>query len=384
MEHSLEGSVEGTESDPSGKADTQGPVVVTPSHTPGPSSVSGPSSRAPLGYPEDYVPQAKLSPPLSVTAPTFWRFARTVRRLLEGLYYHDGLSAAPAMAFHFFLSLLPLLVVIGWVLGHFARTRGVEAFFDPVFDTAPTAVVSIAKRELERLGASDLSAAPLAVVGFLWLASSGVHGMMDAFERALAVPVRRPYWKKRIYSLGFVVGGLAAVAVVSFAAVGWERISSPRPTVAKVAPGRGDALPYALPSAEPLPPTVPPELLPAVGMAPVEQPPGVTRFRARVDRALALVSFFVLAVSGVALFYRVAVENPKKLRRRIWPGAVLAILLWLAISWAFGFYVSSLGQYTLYYGSLAAVAVLLIWFWLTSLALLVGAELNAQLEGSRI
>ena len=185
MDHSLEAPVEGTASDPSGKADTRG-AVATPSHTPAPTSVSGPSA-APLGYPDDYVAQAKLSPPLPVTAPIFWRLARTVRRLLEGLYYHDGLSAAPAMAFHFFLSLLPLLVVVGWVLGHFARTRGVEAFFDPVLDTAPTAVVTIAKRELERLAASDLSAAPLAVLGFLWLASSGVHGMMDAFERALAV-----------------------------------------------------------------------------------------------------------------------------------------------------------------------------------------------------
>lgn len=378
MEHSLEASVEGTESDPSAKADTRG-TVVTPSHTPAPTSVSGPSSRAPLGYPEDYVPQAKLSPPLPVTAPLFWRLARTVRRLLEGLYYHDGLSAAPAMAFHFFLSLLPLLVVVGWVLGHFARTRGVEAFFDPVLDTAPTAVVTIAKRELERLAASDLSAAPLAVLGFLWLASSGVHGMMDAFERALAVPVRRPYWKKRIYSLGFVMGGLAAVAAVSFAAVGWERISSPRPASSA---SSGPSL--AVPSAEAAKVVVPPEVLPSVEMPAVEIPAGVTRFRARVDRALALVSSFALAVSGVALFYRVAVENPKKLRRRIWPGAVLAILLWLAISWGFGVYVSSLGQYTLYYGSLAAVAVLLIWFWLTSLALLVGAELNAQLEGSRI
>jgi membrane protein len=201
--------------------------------------------------------------------------------------------------------------------------------------------------------------------------------MMDAFERALAVPVRRPYWKKRIYSLGFVMGGLAAVAAVSFAAVGWERISSPRPA-SSASSGVTTAAP------EPAKVTVPPEVLPSVEMPAVEIPAGVTRFRARVDRALALVSSFALAVSGVALFYRVAVENPKKLRRRIWPGAVLAILLWLAISWGFGVYVSSLGQYTLYYGSLAAVAVLLIWFWLTSLALLVGAELNAQLEGSRI
>jgi membrane protein len=53
------------------------------------------------------------------------------------------------------------------------------------------------------------------------------------------------------------------------------------------------------------------------------------------------------------------------------------------VSWAFGLYVSTLADYAAFYGSLAAVAVLLVWLWLTSFAILVGAELNSQLEGLR-
>jgi len=314
----------------------------------------------------------KLSPALPDDAPAALRLLRTVRRLVEGLYIHDGLSAGPAMAFHFFLSLLPLLVVIGWVLGHVARAKGVEALLAPVFETAPEAVTQIGKRELERLAATDLSAAPLAVVGFLWLASSGIHGMMDAFERALSVPIRRPYWKKRLYSLVFVFAGLTAVAGVAFLSVGLESISQ----VAKEGLGEPREADAAAPDAGPSVDEARSE--PAAGQA-----ARVPRVRARVDRAVALVCFFLLSVSGVAAFYRVAVESPKNVTRRVWPGAVLAITLWLLISWGFGVYVASLGQYTLYYGSLAAVAVLLMWFWLTSLALLVGAELNAQLEGHR-
>lgn len=293
----------------------------------------------------------KLSPPLDPSAHWVMRLGRTVRRLAEGLYHHDGLSAAPAMAFHFFLSLLPLMVVAGWLLARFARTRGVEVFLAPVFSSAPTAVVAISKHELERLAAADLKLAPLALGGFFWLASSGVHGMMDAFERALGVPTRRPYWKKRLLSLAFVVGGLVAVCVVSFLSVGWESIATA--------------------SHDPI---VVPEL---------HLSTSAVQLRAHVDRALGLGVFFGCSVCGVAIFYRVAVAYPHGVRRRVWPGAVLAIALWLVISWAFGLYVSSLGQYTLYYGSLAAVAVLLVWFWLTSLALLIGAELNAQLEGAR-
>lgn len=355
----------------------------------------------------------RLSPPLPDDAPAVLRLLRTVRRLVEGLYIHDGLSAGPAMAFHFFLSLLPLLVVVGWVLGHVARARGVEALLAPIFETAPSAVTQIGKRELERLAATDLSAAPLAVVGFLWLASSGIHGMMDAFERALSVPIRRPYWKKRLYSLAFVFAGLTATAFIAFASVGLESIAqvatqatspsgSPPPASATVATGPASASAVPVPSlAAPQPiaeaPSAPSSEAPApsveagspsidggaVAEAEAIARPVVMRVRAKFDRALAVACFLVLSVSGVAAFYRIAVESPKSVTRRVWPGAMLAIALWLLISWGFGVYVASLGQYTLYYGSLAAVAVLLVWFWLTSLALLVGAELNAQLEGHR-
>ena len=331
----------------------------------------------------DGVPATRLSPQLHPEAAAVRRLLRTLRRLVEGLYHHDGLSAGPAMVFHFFLSLLPLLVVVGWVLGRIARSHGVEVLFDPIFETAPTAVATIGRRELERLAQSDLSAAPLAVVGFLWLASSGVHGMMDAFERALAVPVRRPYWKKRLYSLAFVFLGLSATAVVAFAVVGVESIVSVARQMSD--PEEAGA---SVPTPAPIEAGAPTSDRGATGAttttAPVPSREPSRRPRARVGRVLAIVCFLALSVSGVAVFYRFAVEYPANLRRRVWPGAVLAIALWLVISWAFGFYVTSLGQYTLYYGSLAAVAVLLMWFWLTSLALLIGAELNAQLEGSRI
>jgi membrane protein len=91
----------------------------------------------------------------------------------------------------------------------------------------------------------------------------------------------------------------------------------------------------------------------------------------------------VVGVSGLAFFYRYAVERPRGHRRRAWPGAFAAIATWLLVSWAFANYVISLGEYAVYYGSLAAVAVLLLWLYLTSLSLLLGAEVNAILEGIR-
>jgi len=89
------------------------------------------------------------------------------------------------------------------------------------------------------------------------------------------------------------------------------------------------------------------------------------------------------ALSALAAFYRFAVEHPVGVERRAWPGAIIAFAAWLVVSWGFSAYVTSLGRYDVFYGSLATVAVLLVWFYLTSWALLIGAELNAQLEGLR-
>ena len=101
------------------------------------------------------------------------------------------------------------------------------------------------------------------------------------------------------------------------------------------------------------------------------------------DHTLALLLSIAGAISGLGAFYWVSVSHTKRVRRRVFPGAALALGLWLVISWGFGLYVRTLSNYAVFYGSLAAVAVLLVWLWLTSLAILVGAELNAQLEGLR-
>ena len=101
------------------------------------------------------------------------------------------------------------------------------------------------------------------------------------------------------------------------------------------------------------------------------------------EQLIAAVLMLGTGAAFLAGFYRFAVEHPAGMRRRVWPGAVTAIVSWLLVSWAFGNYAVSIGDYALYYGSLAAVAVLLVWLYLSSLTLVIGAEVNAQLEGLR-
>ena len=155
-------------------------------------------------------PSPSILPTLPANAPLAKRFGRTVVRLFQGLYIHDAFAVAPAMAFHFFLSLLPLLVVVGFLVGHFVRQKGVDAIMDPLLDAAPDAASDIVKKELERLAGTRTADAGPAILGFLWLASSGIHGLMNAFETAVSA-LRRPWWKKRAIALAWVLGSLGVI-----------------------------------------------------------------------------------------------------------------------------------------------------------------------------
>lgn len=82
----------------------------------------------------------------------------------------------------------------------------------------------------------------------------------------------------------------------------------------------------------------------------------------------------------LAGFFRIAVDRPG-VERRVWPGALLTIVIGGIASALFGYYASNLARFALFYGSLAAVAITLAWLWIWCAALLAGAELNTQLEG---
>ena len=134
------------------------------------------------------------------------------------MHAHGALDAAASMAFNFFLSLIPLMVLVGFILGHLVRTNGVEAFMQPLLDALPGAAAGDRRRAScsvspgRALGAT----APLSVVTFFWLASSGVNHMMNIFQKVLHASPRR-WWKQRAIAFGCVVGGVFLVSVTSWA-----------------------------------------------------------------------------------------------------------------------------------------------------------------------
>jgi membrane protein len=301
-------------------------------------------------------------------------------RLYLALVAHNAFEAAAAIAFWFFLSLVPLLVLLGFLVGQVARSRGVDALVTPMLEVIPDTAEDIVRKELERMAGGATSVAPLGVIGYFWTASSGLHNLMDVFETAARVVKRRPWWLQRAIALGWVIAGLVAACVLawSLVQVDWAlHRPDPQAKPAVVAVASASAQPAQAAPA------------PAVRTTTMSRARGALKHRVHtalhtpLEQAIASGLMLIVGLALLAAFYRFAVEHPPGVRRRFWPGAVTAVASWLVVSWAFGIYAVSTASYALYYGSLTAVAVMLVWLYLTSLSLVVGAEVNALLERSQ-
>jgi len=276
-----------------------------------------------------------------------------VRSVVRGLFIHHAFDHAATMAFYFFLGTIPLLVFCGLVVGQVVRRAGAESVLASGLGGLPLPPVAadLITKELHEIAATSGTFAPLSLVGFLWLTSNGFHNLMDVLE-ILTRSQPRTWWRQRVIAIGWVAATLVAVVLVSWLVLTLDGI------VVDLGGAPAQELPRRLA-----------ELRGALLAA---------------WRGKGLMLMCVGVASGaLAAFYRIAVVHPPGIERRVWPGTIVAFGLWGFVSFAFREYLRTIGDYAVYYGSLATVAVTLLWLYLTSLALVIGAEVNAQLEGVR-
>lgn len=337
-------------------------------------------------------PRATLRARLSAVGGALGRFSpvarEAVRRFVRAAIERNVLEAAGSVAFRLFLSAVPLLVFAGYVLGILARRRGVDALLEPLAEVLPTPTLAIVRDEVRRLAEpGSVALAPLSVVGFLWLTSSGAHNLLNVFAMVFRVR-RRPWWRQRLHALGWTL-----LALVLAVCAGWARVTvdlalhpaGSHPIVSMLRPSSSRARPS---TRRPTDADAPRSTdAPRYTRNPDREASArrwLVRARARRSFTENALTFVVLLSVGVAVltaFYRYSVDVSPRPRGRAWPGALAAILAWLVVSYAFGRWIAALQQYTVYYGSLAAVAVLQLWLWVTALVLLLGGLFNAQLDG---
>jgi len=243
-------------------------------------------------------------------------------------------DVAAALTFSSVLALFPFLLFVVAVASLILDPAQVESLTAELYRVAPRAVADILGERLHALGSGGSPGLlTLGGVGAVWAASGGVVALMRALNAAYDVEETRSWWKVRVLAVLTTLAG----AVLSILAAA---IAIATPAIANaVGAGWLTSLVVLL----------------------------------RIPVA-ALLMALVLAL----LYY--VLPSAKQRFRLITPGAVVAVLIWLAASIGFSHYVANFGSYEVTYGALGGVIVLLLWMWISSQAILLGAEINALLE----
>jgi membrane protein len=285
----------------------------------------------------------KPDDPSDLTAPSRkFVLKNTAREFLAD----ECTDIAASLTYYAVLSLFPGLLALVSLLGLSGRgQQTTDMMLDILRDLGAGATVDdTIGPVVVQLTASQTAGVALVIglLGALWSASGYVNAFGRAMNRVYEIDEGRPIWKLRPMMLLVTAILLTMAAVTGLALV----ISGP---VAEVIGG-------------------------AIGLSDI----AVTIWQiAKWPVLLAIV------IVTVAILYHFTpnVRQPKF--RWISIGAVVAILTWVLVSVAFGFYVANFGSYNKTYGSLGGVIVFLLWLWITNLALLFGAELDAETERGR-
>lgn len=246
---------------------------------------------------------------------------------------------AAGVAFYAFFALFPTLFAIVAIYGLVADPAHVGSQVDAMGTVLPSGAREIIDEQLTRVASTSSSTLGwgllLSVVLAFWSASKGVRGLIDAINIAYDERESRGFFKRTGLTLLLTIGGIFAVilAVGALVAV--------------------------------------PAILGSIGLG------TVGHVLAQIARWVVLVAVIIV---GLAVLYRLAPSRDAAKWRWITPGSILASVIWLLVSVGFALYVQWFGSYQQTFGSLAAVAILLMWFYFSALAILLGAETNAEAE----
>ncbi len=264
---------------------------------------------------------------------------RTFRQIQEDNV--AGLSAQ--LAYYFFLAIFPGLIFLIALATYFPlgdMTSQVSEWLQPVL---PPSALDIITEQMSRLGGrQNTGLLSMGLLGAIWAASAALAATIDALNRAYDIEESRPIWKTRGIAIILTIG-LALFVLVSFTLV----VAGPQ-LASWIADqfGLGAVFKWAW-------------------------------------WILQWPLVFVLVATGISLVYYL---SPDADQDWIWitPGSLVATVLWLLGSLAFRFYVTNFGSYEETYGTVGAVILLLLWFYLSGFVLLVGAEINAVVEHASV
>jgi membrane protein len=267
---------------------------------------------------------------------------RFSKRLWTRINEHDVFGNAAQLSYYFLLALFPLLLFLVTLLGYFAEAGSQirESLISYLATVMPYSAVQLVHATLDEIsnakGGGKLSFGLLAA---LWAASTGMAAITDTLNTAYHAKETRPWWKVRLVAIVLTIA-LSVLIMIALALILYG---------GKIA-----------------------EFL-------------TTRFG--LGRATEILGILLQWLIGLAflfisfnLIYRFAPNLGRRHRHFSRPGAAIAVVLWLLISFGFRVYLHFFNSYSVTYGSLGALIVLMLWFYFSGVAILIGGEINSELE----
>lgn len=263
---------------------------------------------------------------------------RTLRRVWAEIVLDDCFGASAQLAYYFLLAFFPFVIFIVTLVGFLPFGGVVDRMMDLLSGLMPDQAIEQVRRTvgvfLDRSG----TLLPVSVVGALLVASNGMRAIMVTLNRAYSVREGRSWLYRYVLAIGLTM--VLALAVI----VGSVLLSLAGRTGAWIASHLGG---YA---------------------------GTVWWLMARVTGFAALI--FILEV----IYY--LAPNVRRPWHWVTPGSIIGVVLWFAGSRGFTMWVGHFGQYETLYAGLGAVVVFLLWLYIVGLAILIGGEINAELERS--
>jgi len=248
-------------------------------------------------------------------------------------------AIAAGVTFYILLAIFPAIAALVSIYGLFADPQTISEHLSNASALLPGGAVDIIGEQINRLTAqSDTTLGATFLIGLaisLWSANAGIKALIDALNIVYDETEKRGFFKLNTVSLTFTIGFIGFILLALGAMV----------------------------------------VLPIV----VDYV-GLRGFAETVIKLVRWPVLFVAVAFGIACLYRYGPSRDKAKWRWITWGSAFAALMWIAASMLFAWYAENFGSYNKTYGSLGAVIGFMTWIWLSTIVILVGAELDAEME----
>ncbi len=261
------------------------------------------------------------------------------KRVFHDVLANDCLGQAAQLAYYFLFALFPFLLFLTTLLAYIPVPHLLDQLMSSLARTLPTEALEIVQAHVRSVVSQQRTGLlSFGIIAAVWTASSAIVAVMNGLNRSYQVEESRPWWKMRGLAILLVIGlslfMIGATALLMFGPQLGNLIAS--------AVGLGDVFTLAW----------------NIMQWPVS---------------------IALLMMGLAILYYFAPDVVQEWRW-VTPGSMFTVLGWIIASLGFSYYVTNFSSYNVTYGSLGAVIVLLTWLYLTAVFILVGGEVNAEIE----